>query len=91
MQKLRVIPGQLMDIHFINYPHGLNSRDFLKVTWILLHALDTILTYANSCLGLKCKNVVILRINLSPDGQNRWKFDMILPIFEGEGNFNKIQ
>ena len=75
-------------IHFINYPHGVNSRDFVRVIKILLNALDTILTYANSCLGLKSENVFILRINLSPDGHNQYKFDMILPIFSSEGNSN---
>ena len=64
-----------MDIHFINYCHGVNFRDFVRVIKILLHALDTVLTYANSCLGLDSKNVFI------PDGHNQWKFDLILPIF----------
>ena len=77
-----------MNIHFINYPYGVNSRDFVRVIRILLNALDTILTYANSCLGLKSKNVFILRINLSPDGHNQCKFDMILPNFSCEGNSN---
>ena len=72
-----------MDIHFINYPHGVNFTDFVRVIRILLHALDTILTYANiSCFGLESKDVFILRINLSPDGHNQWRFDMILPIFQ---------
>ena len=45
-----------MDIHFINYPHGVDSRDLVRVMRILLHALDSILTYANSCVGLKSAN-----------------------------------
>ena len=45
-----------MDIHFINYPHGVDSRDFVRVMRILLHALDSILTYANNCVGLKSAN-----------------------------------
>ena len=33
--KLRVISGLSMDIHFINYPHGINPRDSVRVTWML--------------------------------------------------------
>ena len=69
----------------------MNSKDLVRVIRILLHAFNTILTYANSCLGVKSKNVFIfeeLRINLSPYGHNQWKFDMILPIFSSEGNSN---
>ena len=51
-----------MDIHFINFPRGVNSRDSVRVIWILMHALDAILTYAFGVLGLKSKNVLILRI-----------------------------
>ena len=43
--------------------------------------VDTIFAYANGCLGLKSKNVFILRVNLSPDGRNQWEFHMILPNF----------
>lgn len=88
MQILRVISDKLVFIHFLNYPHGANSRDIVRVIWIFLYALDTILTYGYSCLGLKSKNVFILRINLSPDGHNQCKFDMILPNFSCEGNSN---
>ena len=58
-----------MDIHLKNYPYGANSRDIVRVMWIFLHAQDTILTYGYSCWGLiKSKNVLLLRIYISPDG-----------------------
>ena len=61
-----------MDIHFMNYPHGMNFWDFEREIWILLHALDINLTYANNCLGQNSKNVLILslRINISPDAMD---------------------
>ena len=80
-------PRFLAILHALVKVH-VNSKDLVRVIRILLHALDTILTYANSCLGVKSKNVFILRINLSPYGHNQWKFDMILPIFSSEGNSN---
>ena len=88
MQILRVISDKLVFIHFFNYPHGANSRDIVRVIWIFLYALDTILTYGYSCLGLKSKNELILRINISPDGHTRWTFYLILAIFSSEGNSN---
>ena len=54
---------------FRHHSHGVNSRDFMRVKWILLHALDTISTYANSCLDQKSKMCLYImsRINLLPD------------------------
>ena len=37
------------NIHFIYYPHGVNSDVFMSVIWILMHTLDT---YVYSCLDL---------------------------------------
>ena len=88
MQILRVISDKLMNIHFLNYPHGANSRDIVRVIWTFLYALDTILTYGYSCLGLKSKNELMLRINISPDGHTQWTFYLILSIFASEGNSN---
>ena len=58
-----------MNGNFIKHSHGVNSRDFLRGIGTLLHALDSITTFVNSCLYQKSKIVLILRINLSPDGQ----------------------
>ena len=44
----------MMAIYFINYPYGANKQDFVKVIRILLHALDTISTYADSGVNQKC-------------------------------------
>ena len=52
-----------MYIHLINYPHGVNSRGFVRVTWILLQALETILTYANS-FGLKVQKCAYIENKL---------------------------
>ena len=72
MVKLRVISRPWMVIYFIKHPHGVNPRDFLRVMGMFLHALDTISTYVDSCLGQKSNIVLILRINFSPDGRTRW-------------------
>ena len=79
--NFRMIDGY----HSRHHSHGVNSRDFMRVKWILLHALDTISTIANSCLDQKSKMClyIISRINLLPDadGHNCWKFDNIQQFF----------
>ena len=77
-------------IYFIDYPHAVKSGDFVRVIRILLHALNTILAYANGFLGLKSRNVFIFRIERSTNGHNQWKFEMIMQIFSSEGNPHHI-
>ena len=47
----------------MNYPHIGTLSNFLRTTSMLLHAMGTISTYGDSCLGVKFKIVLILRIN----------------------------
>ena len=57
-----------MDIHFINYPHGVNLRDFVRVTWMSQHTLDTISTYANCFFGQKSEKCAHIETTL----HTRW-------------------
>ena len=61
------------------YPHWGSLRHFLRVIALLLYTLHTISTYADSCLGLKLKIVLILRIKVPPDGHTRWTFFAYYP------------
>ena len=65
----------------MNYPHIGTLSNFLRITSMLLYALGTISTYGDSCLGVKFKIVLILRINWPTDGHNRWTFFAYYPHF----------
>lgn len=65
----------------MNYPHIGTLSNFLRITSMLLYAMGTISTYGDSCLGVKFKIVLILRINWPTDGHNRWTFFAYYPHF----------
>ena len=57
-----------MVIYLMKHPLKVNPRDFVSVIRILLHALNTILTFMHIVvLAKSLKNVLSSKINFSPD------------------------
>ena len=69
----------------MNYPQTGTLRDFLRLLAMVIHAMATISTNANSCLGQISKLVLILRINFPHTRRTgkdiRWTFLLTILIY----------
>jgi len=75
----------------MNYPQIGTFRDFLRVLAMVIHAMATISTNADSCLGQNSKIVLILRINFP---NTRWTPDghvYLLSSFTAQSAQNGVQ
>ena len=75
----------------MNYPQIGSFRDFLRALAMAIHAMATISTNADSCLGQNSKIVLILRINFP---NTRWTPDghfYLLSSFTAQSSQNGFQ